>query len=184
MGIVVFLANALTAIDDTPAKRTLVEYRHVGDDALSQRLTIEVETAFEHSPNFTPSSGKKPGTLIVTVPDNVGWAKKSGRTKALYTVEYTSVDGKKLLKKSGSCWEDELSKCALNIVKNAKFAVCRMRERYSASFYKPIAAADTRDTGQNWSTAQLARSVSETPLLHDSNRGSFTVRKGGIRFPQ
>lgn len=122
MGIVVFLASALTA----PAKRTLVEYWHVGDDALSQRLTIEVETAFEHSPDFTPSSGKKPGTLIVTVPDNVGWAKKSGRTKALYTVEYTSVDGKKVLEKSGSCWEDELSKCAFNIVKDAKFAVRKM----------------------------------------------------------
>ena len=119
----------MAAIGQTSAKRTLVEFWHVGDDALSQRLTVEVESEFERSPDFIPSRGNKPGTLIVTVPRNVRWTKEHGRVKALYTVEYTSVDGAILLIGSGSCWENELARCAFDIVKDAKVAARKMRER-------------------------------------------------------
>lgn len=128
-GVATCLAVAPSALGGASDKRTLVEFWHVGDDGLSQRLTVEVESAFERSPDFTPSSGKKPGTLVVTVPHNVRWTKMSGRMKALYTVEYTSVDGQTLLTRSGSCWNNELAKCAFNIVKDAKAAARKMREQ-------------------------------------------------------
>ncbi len=121
-GIAICLAVALSAVGGPADKRTLVEFWHVGDDGLSQQLTVEVESAFERSPDFTPSSGKKLGTLVVTIPHNIHWTKKSGRTKALYTVEYTTAEGQNLGTRSGSCWENELAICASHILKDARVA--------------------------------------------------------------
>ena len=96
------LALSIRAFCETPSERTLVEYWHVGDDGLSQRFTVAVEAAFKEAPDFTPSFGKKPGTLIVYVPHNVRWEKKLWRTRALYTVEFKSSEGQDLGTESGS----------------------------------------------------------------------------------
>ena len=126
-GIAIYLTAALSALGGAPVKRTLVELGHDDDDGLSQRLTFEVASAFERSSDFTPGSGKKSDTLIVTVPHNVHWTKKSGRTKALYTVEYPTVEGQSLGTRSGSCWEDEPARCASRIVEDARGAARKMR---------------------------------------------------------
>jgi hypothetical protein len=89
----VCLAVAFGGQGETPVKRTPVEFWHVGDDGLSERLADAVDKAFERSSDFTPSSGKKPGTLVVYIPENVDWTKKLGRTKVLYHVEFKSIDG-------------------------------------------------------------------------------------------
>ena len=119
------VATAQTA--QKAAKQTLVEFWHVGDDMLSQRLTVETERAFGQSTDFKPSSGKRPGTLIVTVPHNVRFDQVGNRRKALFTVEFTSVAGRKLGERSGSCWADDMAKCAAFIVKEAKSAAAKMR---------------------------------------------------------
>jgi len=92
-----------------------------GDDALTVRLRDALEDAFRSSADFHLSGGKKPGTLVITLPSNVGWKTVAGRTQVLYTAEFTS-DGQKLGGSKGSCWGDALAKCAAQIVKDAKGA--------------------------------------------------------------
>src|SRR5258708_4753018 len=124
--LAVNVAFGISTMCETPTKKTLVEFWHSGDDALSQRLTVAVETAFERSPDFTPSSGKKAGTLIVHIPHNVDWEKKLWRTKALYTVEFSSSEGQELGTESGSCWASDIEKCAARILSGARAAARRM----------------------------------------------------------
>lgn len=107
------------------APPTLVEVWCVGDDGLTHGLRDALENAFKSSSDFQLSSGKKPGTLVVTIPTNVVWkqAKQADRrTKVLYRVEFASADDKTISKSAGSCWDDALMKCADRIVKEARTA--------------------------------------------------------------
>jgi hypothetical protein len=105
---------------------TLVEVWWVGDDGLTNRLIEAIEKAFKASSDFHLSSGKRPGTLVVTIPSNVDWEQVGSRTKVLYMVEFGPVDSRKLRTSRGYCWEDMLTKCATQIVKDAKIAVKAM----------------------------------------------------------
>ena len=108
------------------AKPTLVEFWHVGDDVLSQRLAERVESEFERSPNFAIGSGKKPGTLVVTIPTNVEWKLVGKRTQVSYNIEFATADNETISKSSGSCWENAFEKCATQIVEDAKVAARRI----------------------------------------------------------
>jgi hypothetical protein len=103
-------------------KVTLVEVWCGGDDGLTTKLCDRLENGFKSSPDFHLSVGKKPGTLIVTIPSNVGWKLVDGRTQVLYTTEFATVDNQQLGSRVGSCWDDALSECANEIVKAAKNA--------------------------------------------------------------
>ena len=63
--LVSLFAQALGA---ESARATLVEVWCGGDDGLTLRLRDALENAFKSSPAFALSTGKKPGTLIVTIP--------------------------------------------------------------------------------------------------------------------
>jgi hypothetical protein len=105
---------------------TLVEVWRGGDDALTQKLTEALESAFQSSPNFTLSSGKKPGTLVVTIPTHVGWKQIGRRTQVSYKVEFASADNQKIGAGKGSCWDDTLAKCVSKIVRDAEGAARRI----------------------------------------------------------
>jgi hypothetical protein len=120
--IVVSLVLAMCGAKADGAKPTLVEVWCVGDDGLTQRLRDALENALKLSPDFSLSSGKKPGTLVVTIPTNVGWKQVGKRMQVLYAVEFASVDNQNIGTNTGSCWDDMLSKCAAQIVKDAKIA--------------------------------------------------------------
>ncbi|MFL6301409.1 MAG: hypothetical protein ACJ71N_12470 [Terriglobales bacterium] len=115
-----FLFVTVCIADANVIKPIPVELWHVGDDALSQRLAEKVESAFKRSPDFVLSSGRKQGTLIASIPTNIEWKYVAKQTQVFYNVEFSSVDGKKIGLSKGSCWADELSKCATQIVRDAK----------------------------------------------------------------
>ena len=106
----------------SPEKPILFEFWHVGDDVLSERLAVEVDKAFELSPGFTLSEGKKQGTLIVTIPENVDWKPVSTRLRVLYKVTFATATDHVFRTRKGSCWEDALSECAAKIVNEARIA--------------------------------------------------------------
>ena len=120
--ITVSLFVAAYAMETGSAKPTLVEVWSGGDDGLTQGLKVAIEDAFKSSPDFTLSSGKKPGALVVTIPTHVRWKQVGRRTKVFYTVEFASTDDHTLGASKGACWDDKLSKCATQIVKDAKTA--------------------------------------------------------------
>lgn len=90
-------------VNRTLVMKNLVEFWHVGDDGLSQRLADRVERVFKQSPDFILSSGKKPGTLVVLVPTNVIWQKGLLQNKVLYIVEFKTINDKEIGASKGSC---------------------------------------------------------------------------------
>jgi hypothetical protein len=121
--VVASLGRPICATQPASVKPRLVEVWRVGDDALTSRLRDKLESALETSRDFALSSGKKPGTLVVTIPTHVGWKRTSGgRTRVTYKVEFSSVNDQKIGTSIGSCWDDSLGKCAAQIVEEAKIA--------------------------------------------------------------
>jgi hypothetical protein len=131
------LVLALCQMGVASTKPTLVEVWNVGDDVYTRSLRDALERAFRLSPDFTLSYGKKPGTLVVLIPTNVDWRKIGTRTKVLYAVEFRSIDeqspadpygARKINAIRGSCWDDELAKCAAHIVRDAKIAARKIHK--------------------------------------------------------
>jgi hypothetical protein len=113
-------------IEALAAKATLVEVWVGGDDGLTQRLRDATEHAFQSSPRFVLSSGKKIGTLIVTIPTHVRWKQFGTRTQVSYSVEFASTDQQNLGTGKGSCWDDDFATCAAHIVRTAEVAARRI----------------------------------------------------------
>lgn len=104
-----------------------VEVWRTGDDALTSRLRDAIENALGASSDFTLSHGRKPGTLLVTIPTHVkSKAAKGGQTRVFYNVEFSSIDTRIIGRSSGACWDDSLSSCAAQVVKDAKLAAQRI----------------------------------------------------------
>ena len=114
------LATSAASTNPTP-----VEFRHVGDDGLSEKLADEVEAVFKKSSDLTLSSAKAPGTLVLTIPANVDWKKIGTRTQVLYTVEFSTTAGQIISKNAGHCWDDRLRDCAAQIIGDARIAARR-----------------------------------------------------------
>jgi hypothetical protein len=106
------------ASDD--AKPAPVEVWHVGDDIYTAGLVDALERGFRSSPDFVLSNDKKPGTLVVTIPTNLTWKRKLGRTTVFYSVEFASVDGRNLGTEKGSCSKAAFAKCAARIIADAR----------------------------------------------------------------
>jgi hypothetical protein len=118
-----------------------VEFWHVGDDSLSQKLAMAVERAFRRSPDFRLTAISKGRTLVATITRNVEGEMVGKRTKVTYTVQFSSLDDKmasnpdlqqrlafatQIGTQRGSCWASELPKCAAQIVSDAKIAARKM----------------------------------------------------------
>jgi hypothetical protein len=110
--------HALGSIQGASGKP--VEVWGGADDGLTIRLRDALKDALR-SADFYLSSGNKPGTLLITLPSNVGSKQVGGRTQVLYTAEFAS-EGQNLGGSKGACWDDALAKCAAQIVKDAKTA--------------------------------------------------------------
>jgi hypothetical protein len=126
LAITLVSSNAMGSTPETP-RRTLVEVWCGGDDGLTQRLRDSIENEFKLSSDFQLGEGKKPGTLIVTIPSNVSWRQESGRNRVLYTIDFTSTDGRHLGSSKGRCWDDDLANCAVHIVAQAKVAARKVQ---------------------------------------------------------
>jgi hypothetical protein len=119
--------SAMWAQNATSRKPVPVELWHTGDDGYSQRLTVTMEKTFTRAPEFVSSSGKKPGTLIIRIPENLDWEKIENRIRIHYKVEYSWIDRPTQDMSVGSCWDDEFSKCAAQILEGAREMVRKAR---------------------------------------------------------
>lgn len=94
---------------------TMIEVRTGGDDGLTQRLADQVRTTFAAAPGYTADTSAK--RLVITIPTHVQWREIHGDTKITYRVEIAS--GSKSIRRSGSCWEANMTLCANQILKAA-----------------------------------------------------------------
>lgn len=139
--ILVVFFGGCTA-DTSTQKPIVVEFWYAGDDSLSQKLTVAVETAFRQSGDFrlTPiyAGGRK---LVVWSMKNVEWEPVGERIRATCRVRFASLDdnasrnpslrrrvelAREISTRRVSCWENELSQCAAQILNDAKIAARRM----------------------------------------------------------
>jgi hypothetical protein len=65
--------------------------------------------------------------LIVYVPSNVEWQQVGNRRKALYKVEFSTVDNRRLSSSTGWCWVDDIRSYAAQIVSEATKAARKLR---------------------------------------------------------
>jgi hypothetical protein len=138
LSLFVFFCGCATNVS-TPIA---VEFWYTGDDGLSQKLTVAVETAFRQSADFrlTPidAGGRR---LVVWTMRNVEGEIVGDRTKATYTVRFLSLDddaskhpdlqhrlalAREISTQRGYCWESEMTRCAAQIVSDAKIAARKM----------------------------------------------------------
>ena len=101
-----------------------------GDDDLTRRVCHAVDEALDASPDFVASDGKRWGTLLVTITENVRWKEIGNRTQVFYSVEFTSVDDKKLGSKKGSCWNDDFRICGAQILKWSRSVVRKIDPKH------------------------------------------------------
>jgi hypothetical protein len=119
------------ACHGVPPSRELVpvEIWRRGDDGLTLRFADALEGALRASSIFTMSSGKKPGTLMVTIPDHVEWERVGNRTKVIYTLEFSTESSDRIGSSRGTCWDDDLSPCSRQALRDARSAADKMRNR-------------------------------------------------------
>jgi hypothetical protein len=101
------------------ASPTPVEIWHGGDDGLTLRLSDAIEASVRHSHDFVLSSGKVPGTFIITIPTNVTWKQTGVRTQVLYSVVIQTADGSTSTF-NGKCFESRLNDCAAAVINEAR----------------------------------------------------------------
>jgi hypothetical protein len=104
------------------ANRTFIEVWTQGDDGLTQRLSVAVNSAFEHSRHFALSTSQKPGTIyvIIVVDEFAGWKKVGSRKRITVRTEITQSppNAHPTLDIHGAtvadlrCWENDLRACA------------------------------------------------------------------------
>ncbi len=128
LSVALFLV-VMCAVEDSCANRhpTLVIVQCGGDDGLTMKLRDSLENAFRSSSLFLLTAERRPGTLVVTIPSNVGWKQVDGRVQVLYNVEFASVDNQQVGTSGGSCWDDDLGGCAAKIVKDAQTAALKLQ---------------------------------------------------------
>jgi hypothetical protein len=136
--LVVFFCGCRTNVS-TPIA---VEFWYTGDDGLSQKLTVAVETAFRQSADFRLTSIDTGGRrLVVWSMRNVESEPVGERIKATCSVRFASLEdnasrnpslqrrlelSREISTRRVSCWESELSNCAAQIVNDAKIAARKM----------------------------------------------------------
>jgi len=101
------------------ANPTPVEVWRGGDDGLTARFADALEATFRGAHEFLLSSGKAPGTLIVTIPTNLTWQQVGGRTVVNYVVEFSSGTSQLLGRSQGKCPEERLQECAVHVLGDA-----------------------------------------------------------------
>jgi hypothetical protein len=129
--VCLFLPVQNTFIEVKQSK-TFVELWCGGDDNLTQGVCRALESEFASSRDFVvladESNNERQVKLIVTIPTNVDWRDRGTRTRVFYTVEFRSSTDRKLGKKTGACWENELKTCASQIVRHAKTATRKLTD--------------------------------------------------------
>jgi hypothetical protein len=138
LGVVVFLCGCAKSVT-TPIP---VEYWQTGDGALSQKLQVAVETAFRQSADFRLTPVDTVGRRLVVWTRNVQWEPLGERTKATYTVQFSSLDdntsknpnlqqrfaeARKISIRRVSCWDTEMAKCVAQILDEAKLAARKVQ---------------------------------------------------------
>lgn len=95
-------------------------------DGYTVRFADALERALA-SAGFTGSYGNKPGTLVVTIPSELGWEESGGRVRTAYSVVFSDATGRRLGSAKGTCWEVEFASCAARVVRSAEKISRRMR---------------------------------------------------------
>jgi hypothetical protein len=127
--LLITLVGLAPVSEKTPTNQNkpVVEVRCGGDDNLTQGVCRNVYNEFASNPDFVITDEDNKGALIVSIPTNVRWKERGKRIRVFYIAEFLLNDGKKLSKKKGECWEDDLKACASQVLKQARSAALKVK---------------------------------------------------------
>jgi hypothetical protein len=126
--ILIALSISLTSCQSITSGPIPIEVWRRGDDGATLRLVDALQGATKQSSRFTLVSGgsQKLETLIVIVP-KVDVRSVAGRQRIYYSVTFTSLHNPTIDSSVGSCWEEDLSQCAAQILKDARIISAKIR---------------------------------------------------------
>ena len=129
MMLLITLVGLVPVFQKTPINRSkpVVEIRCGGDDNLTQGVCRNVYNEFASTSDFVITDEDNTASLIVSIPTNVHWKERGKRTRVFYAVEFLSNNEKRLGKKKGECWEDDLKTCAFQVLKHARVAARKIK---------------------------------------------------------
>lgn len=105
---------------DPPAQRFPVAVSLVGDDGLTQNLDQELKNAIQRDRDLRAVGPDDAGGLTISSESNVDWDKLNGRVVVIYRVFVTGREAANPVPLTGACWENDLRKCARDIVERTK----------------------------------------------------------------
>jgi hypothetical protein len=96
-----------------------------GHDALTARFRDTLEAQLSSSSYFAAPVANSSDPMILTIPRALYWQKVNRKTNFQYVVIFTDKGSKYLGVSIGSCWEEDLSECVAQVVKDAQQAWAR-----------------------------------------------------------
>ena len=100
-----------------PNERVSVAIRLVGDDGLSLKFGEALDRAVARDDILRNSKDDVSAQLSIESDENVRWDELSGRVVIIYTIFFGSGRSDPI---AGVCWENDIAKCARDIVRLAR----------------------------------------------------------------
>jgi hypothetical protein len=98
-----------------------VDISYTGNDPLTSSLEKELRTKISHSRDFTMSSNQR-SELQLLVAEDIKLKKIANHMQISYKVSFVSQQ-KVLSISAGSCWQEQMSDCAEQILRDAKITI-------------------------------------------------------------
>lgn len=118
--VLFLLISANSSLSGETQQRKLVEvWNGSPHDVYTSGLRDTLEQGFQASSDFQLSSGKRPNTLIVTIPSAVKWKKDGNNVRITYFVTFSDETGTDLGNASGSCPASDYGDCARQLLAKA-----------------------------------------------------------------
>ena len=95
-----------------------VRVRTHATNGSAQRLAVLVAKELDRDSRFTRLPEGAPGTLTISLPDQLGWERSLGWTLVSYQARLDAADGRIQVLK-GHCWNWNLRACAQQILSSA-----------------------------------------------------------------
>jgi hypothetical protein len=125
------LVSPVTERQLQPSDREQVsaELRRIGDDGLTLRFAelLAAQLDAVGLPVVSKGQTRTPRILIVAIPSHLAWSNVGARVRVSYSLQFTGPLGEVLGESDGTCWEDELVRCAADAVVDAQAAASKLR---------------------------------------------------------
>ena len=110
------LGQMVIAVPAAAREPVPIEISSVGDDGLTRQLRLAIEERLRSSGRFEPGpEGSNPAALKMVIPRPVETERVRNRTRVRYRLQFRRA-GEAFGFYQGTCWDNEMSDCARQVL--------------------------------------------------------------------